>query len=97
MEQTPRIRPLGEENAHFWLVQRMAKATGVDLVAAWERDLLDSQDWAAIVGRCRGCQWAEGCGHWLDHSGDVPRDVPDTCLNNTRLERIRARLEESIV
>lgn len=96
MDQAVRIRPLGEENEHYWLVQRMAKATGVDLVAAWEQDLLSTEDWAAIVNRCRTCQWAEGCGRWLKETGDGARDLPDPCLNNTRLDQIRSRLEESL-
>ena len=95
MTQTAQMRPLGEENEHYWLVQRMAKATGVDLVAAWERDLLKPDDWAAIVNRCRTCQWAEGCARWLNRPIDDTRALPDPCLNNTRLDAIRTRLEES--
>ncbi|CUH74685.1 DUF6455 family protein [Tropicibacter naphthalenivorans] len=95
MEDLAPFRPLGEENEHYWLVQRMAKATGVDLVRAWDQGLLTHDDWAAIVTRCRGCRWAEGCDHWLDLPTDADRDLPHSCLNKTRLAKIKATLEES--
>ena len=31
------MKPLGDTNSHFWLVQRMAQATETDLVAAMAR------------------------------------------------------------
>ena len=87
---------LGPEIEHYWLVQRMAKATGVDLVEAWDRGLLTSEDWAAIITRCRGCQWVEGCDRYLNVPTEATRTAPGPCLNKARLARIKAQLEESI-
>lgn len=85
------FEPLGDENEHFWLVQRMAKATGTDLVAAMDDGALTNEDWSAMVQHCRGCAWADGCHHWLDQPGtDRPRGVPQTCVNHERFARLRA-------
>ena len=85
---------LGDEVEHYWLVQRMAKATGVDLVQALDAGLLTQEDWASIVTRCRGCQWTEGCGDWLDQPIDDTRPFPQPCVNRKRLARIGDRLAE---
>lgn len=86
---------LGSENAHFWLVQRMAKAAGVDLVRAWEAGLIDNAEWSGIVTKCRGCQWSEGCTRFLDKPVTEERALPEPCLNRARLDAIRAKLEEA--
>ncbi len=85
---------LGPENEHFWLVQRMAKATGIDLVKAADVDLMTQKDWADIVTHCRGCNWSDGCGRWLDKPREGLRDLPQPCVNRTRLAEIKADLEE---
>lgn len=85
--------PLGDEIDHYWLVQRMAKATGVDLVRATEAGLLEQEDWASIVTRCRGCQWAGGCDHWLSLPGDESRSLPDRCLNRNQLTALKEALD----
>lgn len=88
-----RTRPLGDESEHYWLVQRMAKATGVDLVAAAQAGLLTQEDWAGIVTSCRRCQWTEGCGRWLDQPAEEQRALPGPCLNRKRLTEIKTALE----
>ena len=85
---------LGSETKHFWLVQRMAKATGVDLVGAADADVLSQHDWADIVTHCRGCDWAAGCGKWLNTPKESIQDLPDTCVNRSRLAGIKTELEE---
>lgn len=85
---------LGPENDHYWLVQRMAKATGIDLVRAANTDILTQEDWAGIVTHCRGCNWSDGCGRWLDQPDDAQRDLPQPCINRIRLAEIKAELEE---
>ncbi|SNT18938.1 DUF6455 family protein [Antarctobacter heliothermus] len=82
-------QPLGNATDHYWLVQRMAKATGVDLVRAVDVGLLSQVDWAGLVTRCRGCTWAEGCGHWLDAPGDDIRALPTPCVNRKRLAALK--------
>ena len=85
--------PLGDETEHYWLVQRMAKATGVDLVRAMEAGLLSQDDWAGIVNRCRGCEWAEGCGQWLGRPVDDTRAFPEPCLNRKRLASLKDKMD----
>jgi hypothetical protein len=89
-----RVPVLGPEKDHFWLVQRMAKATGVDLVKAWDSGILTADDWAGIVTRCRGCSWTDGCDRFLDTPNAGNRAAPEPCLNHKRLARIKATLEE---
>jgi hypothetical protein len=85
--------PLGEEIDHYWLVQRMAKATGVDLVRATEAGLLEQEEWADIVTRCRGCQWADGCDNWLSKPVDESRALPEPCLNRNHLAALQDALD----
>lgn len=92
---TTRPRPLGHETDHYWLVKRMAKATGVDLVRAVEEGVLSHADWAGIVTRCRGCTWAGGCGHWLDAPVEDTRAIPGSCLNRNRLADLRDKMAPS--
>lgn len=93
-EESPK-RPvvLGAKADHYWLVQRMAKATGVDLVRASEAEVLDQETWSDVVTRCRACVWAEGCARWLDMSDDAERPAPENCLNRQKMDAIRRALE----
>ncbi|NIZ11658.1 DUF6455 family protein [Pseudooceanicola sp. HF7] len=59
------MKPLGNQVEHYWLVQRMAKAVGTDLAAAYEDGRIGDADWAAMVGRCRNCQVTCACKDWL--------------------------------
>jgi hypothetical protein len=86
---------MGDATEHYWLVQRMAKTTGVDLVRASEAGLLEQAEWASIVTRCRHCQWAEGCKDWLDEPVDETRVSPEPCLNQKRLSALKNALEQS--
>lgn len=81
------MKPLGEEVTHYWLVQRMAKATGADLSEAFKRGDLSSETWADMVHRCRGCAWAGACDGWLD-AQEGSAEAPDTCLNKAVFERL---------
>ena len=91
----PAPQPLGDETEHYWLVQRMAKATGVDLVRATDAGLLSQDDWAGIVTRCRGCQWADGCAHWLGAPVEEERALPNPCLNRKRLAALKDALDRA--
>ncbi|WP_425101588.1 DUF6455 family protein [Tropicibacter sp. S64] len=88
------FRPLGSERKHYWLVQRMAKATGVDLVEAMAGQSLTSEDWARMVTHCRGCEWVQGCRHWLDAAEDTPRACPDGCANKARFADLKTAERE---
>ncbi|EPX79808.1 DUF6455 family protein [Salipiger mucosus] len=94
MLDNARITPLGDRTEHYWLVQRMARANGTDLVAAMEAGVLDQEAWAGMVERCRGCAWADGCHRWLDRPGDALRDTPEGCENRARFATLMARLQE---
>ncbi|MBT54826.1 MAG: hypothetical protein CMF72_15670 [Mameliella sp.] len=88
-------QPLGDETTHYWRVQRMAKVTGVDLVRAVNEGLLSQADWAGLVSCCRGCSWAEGCGHWLDSPGADTRALPSPCVNRKRLAALMAAMQDT--
>ncbi|MBY6113743.1 hypothetical protein KUW09_02585 [Mameliella alba] len=92
----PRPRILGDETEHYWLVQRMAKATGVDLVGAMDAKEMSHEDWSAIVTRCRACQWAEGCAQWLDQPADQTRALPDGCHNRKHLSALKEALTGTV-
>jgi len=79
-------RPLGDENRHYWLAVAMAKATGTDLQAALDEGRLSHADWAALVTRCRGCDWAKGCECWLAKQEPGAAGVPATCVNASVFE-----------
>lgn len=88
----PEVKPLGDENHHYWLAVAMAKAAGVDLQKAMDEGTLSHEDWAGLVTRCRGCDWERdgGCGRWLKLAleSDDTSDVPETCVNRTVFDRI---------
>lgn len=102
MLRGPRPFPLGDERTHYWRVQRMARATGVDLAEAQRRGVLPQRDWAGMVGRCRGCLWAEGCDRWLDHRAgiaeetDAPRACPEDCVNRRVFAALQEELEHEV-
>ncbi len=86
-----RPAPLGDEVAHYWLAQRMARATGTDLVGATADGKLTQEEWSEMVLRCRGCQWTNGCQSWLeDLSAEGERAPPVTCVNHKRFEALHA-------
>ena len=91
------IKPLGDENHHYWRVVAMAKAAGVDLQQAMDDGTLSHEDWAGLVTRCRGCDWERegGCGRWLKLAlaADGPSEVPGPCVNRAVFDRIEATAE----
>jgi hypothetical protein len=83
------MKPLGDPITHFWNVQRMARATGTDLVAAHDTGALSSEDWAGMVTRCRGCEWAEGCQEWLPEHTDGTAKAPKGCVNRRIFDALK--------
>lgn len=84
------MMPLGAQIEHFWLVQRMAKARGVDLVAAMAAGDLTQADWAQMITQCRGCTWGQGCAKWLDsHAGSSDQVSPGTCVNRIKFLKLK--------
>jgi len=84
---------LGDPRRHYWLVQGMARATGVDLVGAFDQGRLNPAQWAGIVNACRRCGWSEDCGAWLRRR-PAAASAPKTCRNRARLALLR--LEEEL-
>jgi hypothetical protein len=77
-------KPLGDANAHYWMVQKMARATGVDLATEAAEGRLSHDDWATMLHRCRGCSWERdgGCSRWMEITAlDGQQDVPSACEN----------------
>ncbi len=93
-DTTGRPQPLGDTDTHYWLAQRMAKAAGIDLVAATEAGALTQEDWARMVTRCRGCPDPEGCTRWLARGEDTPREVLEICENIDQFQALRKAAEE---
>ncbi|WP_323786232.1 DUF6455 family protein [Thalassovita sp.] len=74
------MKPLGGTTRHYWMAQRMAKATQTDLVGPQNAGILSQEKWAEIVQACRGCTWVDGCERWLashDSSNEVPKECPN--------------------
>jgi hypothetical protein len=88
-QASPCPKALGDETEHFWLVQRMAKSVGVDLVKASDLGELSQEDWAAMVTQCRGCAWTAGCHRWLDSRAEEVDRAPETCLNRTMMALLK--------
>ena len=86
MTATP--RKLGDERRHYWLAIGMADAAGADLQRALDAGDISHEDWAAVVARCRGCGWTEGCDCWLRAQGKGAADVPRACPNADFFDRI---------
>ena len=83
------VHPLGDPIDHYWLVQHMARSCDVDTVQATERGALTQADWAAMVQKCRSCQWTEGCQRWITQMSEKPHvDPPANCLNNAILKSL---------
>ena len=88
MADTRKFTPLGDPCRHYWMVQRMARATDADLVAAQEAGALPQEDWAHMVERCRRCRWVEGCQRWLD-GGNTAQIPPVGCLNRSKIYQLK--------
>lgn len=89
------MKPLGETKRHYWLAQKMAKATGADLVAAHQAGDLPQEEWAELVQNCRTCDWTEGCDRWLKEHPEA-ETVPETCVNCGRLTELQAEASEGV-
>lgn len=85
---------LGDSRRHYWLVKGMARATGVDLVDAFEQGRLDNGDWDGMVRACRRCSWADGCEVWQARGERAVSTAPKPCRNRARLALLR--LEEEL-
>ncbi|MGB7317268.1 MAG: DUF6455 family protein [Planktotalea sp.] len=85
-----RPRKLGARIKHFWLAQRMAKRTGVDLSSAYKAGELSQESWSKFVTRCQGCSWARGCQSFLDQPGIALQPVPVRCENSATLNRLKS-------
>ena len=83
------VRPLGDEQKHYWMARRMAKTVGVNLGEAYEAGKLSQEEWAVTVQRCRGCNWAEGCEKWLPQHQDGAERPPRACANLALWERLK--------
>ncbi|WP_204362778.1 DUF6455 family protein [Litorivita pollutaquae] len=93
------VRALGPSIRHYWRVKRMARATGTDLIAAFEAGDLDARRWAQVVDTCRGCAWVNGCARWLAQADAAARaggaenvadTAPDACLNRGLFANLKA-------
>ncbi len=88
-QPSSQFRPLGDEQKHLWMARRMAKTVGVDLAAAYEAGTLSQEEWAETVQRCRGCDWAEGCDHWLPEHAEGVEHAPRACVNADLWDRLK--------
>ncbi len=86
------MRRLGSMMHHLRLVTRMGRATGTDLVGAYEDGRLDQDEWARMVQSCRTCSWSGRCPEWLD-GHDAAVRAPKTCLNRARFTALKAEQE----
>jgi len=80
------MRTLGDTTTHYFLLRRMARATGAELSG------LESADWAAAVTRCRGCARADTCGPRLaraEVTGSGLSAPPQDCENRALLGALR--------
>ncbi len=85
------MTPLGDITHHLWLVRRMARATGADLVAAVHEGQLAADDWSQMITNCRGCACAEQCGAKLadlERSDDGRAQAPLYCENRVTFDRL---------
>lgn len=88
------IAPLGHPRRHYWLVQGMARATGLDLAKAVGDGRLTLHDWADIVHNCRACTCADGCDRWLASDPCVTAP-PNPCRNRATLAALKIEQELS--
>lgn len=87
------LAPLGDRTDHYWLISRMAKLTGTDLVKAMDAAQLSQTDWAEMVEDCRGCDWSAGCERWLDRTTEPQQEAPGSCVNRARFTALKTALE----
>ena len=89
------LQPLGDVSQHFWLVKRMARVSGADLVSALHDCDITTAEWAAMVMRCRGCDCVEGCKSWLSQAelSGADQPAPDGCRNRETLNQLRTMQE----
>ena len=73
-------RKLGDRIKHYWLAQRMAKRTGVDLNAAATSGDLSQDDWSNVVTRCQ---------KFLGQTDAVLQPIPATCENSQTLKHLK--------
>lgn len=90
------MQKLGARTAHYWKLQHMLRATGTDAVSAFDDGALSSEDWAAMVERCRGCQWVRGCRAFVGQQAQkgTVACAPAPCRNHAKLNRLRAAYPE---
>ncbi|WP_238365952.1 DUF6455 family protein [Mesobacterium pallidum] len=83
---------IGDIRDHYWLVQRMAKAVGVDLAEAWDKAAIEAEDWAGMVHQCQQCDWSQGCQRWMDQRAldQEPAPPPEGCENRHVFDQLRA-------
>lgn len=91
-QDSPCPQKLGDTTEHFWLIQRMAKTSGLDLAEAMHKGALDQDEWASMITRCRGCAWAEGCHRWLDVVDQTSDTAPEPCLNRARMTELKTEI-----
>ncbi|MGH1579230.1 DUF6455 family protein [Planktotalea sp.] len=85
LPQTNAPQKLGSRIKHFWLAQRMAKRTGVDLARSFDAGDLTPNGWSSFVEECRGCAWAEGCQKFLNQPNTDLKPIPIRCENRETL------------
>ena len=87
---------LGDSRAHYWLAQRMARATGTNLVKASQSTELNQDAWAGMVAACRGCDWVEGCQRWLGQPRadgmSLAHVAPVGCVNRDKFLNLKTAL-----
>jgi hypothetical protein len=66
----------------------MAQTLGLDLQGEIEAGRFSHADWADIVHRCRGCDWAERCPGWMA-ARELAEQAPGACVNAARFEALR--------
>ena len=82
------MQHLGKAMAHHRLILRMGQIVGLDIVAGHKDGRLTQQDWADMVQRCQGCEWACKCKDWMARNTSADT-APDTCPNRERFASLR--------
>lgn len=83
------MKPLGDTTDHFWRIQRMARITGTDLVAAFNTADLPATDYATMLDRCRACSDPGRCDRLLA-AMNARADAPEFCENQSKLAQLKA-------
>ncbi|WP_170466612.1 DUF6455 family protein [Ruegeria arenilitoris] len=84
------MQQLGKTMGHHRLVLRMGQVVGSDIVAEHRQGRLSQEDWAEMVRRCQGCEWACRCKDWLQNR-EFAQDAPETCPNREKFAVLRAQ------